>query len=987
MFCCIRTLKFQTRDFIALLVAMICLLFGVLEWWYLPLTPSLEIEVSNPYFTTMDQQGNCYIINDGKSEILKVNPQGEICARMSCNTHEEDTFGEADEVAVDTKGNIYVLDILWNDTGLGLSGERVLRYDSEGHFKEVVFETDYSDCMVMKRHCFSLRQLGDEIVFASVDAKKDQFMLYRIESGSDEANLECSVAWERAEEIQDISIVNKEQIMVVNKRGEIFRTDTVNATIVFEKKEKEYILPFFITGIGEDVYFSDICNQEIYQIENQKVDKLYTSERLEKITGISMSDTILETVQACSVGDNRYLCMTCADGVSVIDIQTDECREYTSIPYVKQFQALFILRVVAFVLAGLIFAYYLMVMIRYLIMSGVLGKKKFSIILIVGVSLSALFVMSTMLKSFKNNYVEEQIGNMCTVTQIASSIIDPEALKQVNYPADYGNDAYQKLQETMTELIDVSSPYSENLYCNIVKLVDDRCYALGYLDNSIGAYYPLDQGEVEEAHIVYETGETYINDGKSDATGSYVYVKTPIKDSGDNVVGIVEIGMVSDTLTYMVDSLRLSIVVEIVLMVIIAVFILNEVLAFAEDHKEWKRKKETEGKAVFPVSYLRVITFFCFVAYNMPTSFLPVYVEKFYDDSLPFSVELAGSLPLTVNFAMIGIMSVFCAGLLRKIGFRYIMMIGSALCMAGDLSLAMASDYWMAAGGLFLNGVGCGLLMNGLSIIVANQDSEGQSKGFSVINGAILSGMISGTVIGATIAENLGASRMFFVSTVIWGCICVMMFWIGKNFVMRPQSGVKKTENVLSAVFSNNILGYLILVVIPYTMVNGFTCYFLPIYADAYGLGESQTSLLLVMNCLVGIFLSGALTDVCRKYLGRASIVLSSVLSLGAILIFGYFENLYMLAFALFVLGVAKSFGSTTRELFFCEQPKVQQIGEDKAMGYYNLADNLGESLGTMVFGGIMSIGFLSGMWMLTGASAAMMGIYEILGRKFRKKS
>ena len=68
--------------------------------------------------------------------------------------------------------------------------------------------------------------------------------------------------------------------------------------------------------------------------------------------------------------------------------------------------------------------------------------------------------------------------------------------------------------------------------------------------------------------------------------------------------------------------------------------------------------------------------------------------------------------------------------------------------------MALAENYAMVLGGLIMGGAGCGLVMNGLSIMAANQEGEDQTKGFSVINGAILSGMISGTVIGAALAEN-----------------------------------------------------------------------------------------------------------------------------------------------------------------------------------------------------------------------------------------
>lgn len=66
----------------------------------------------------------------------------------------------------------------------------------------------------------------------------------------------------------------------------------------------------------------------------------------------------------------------------------------------------------------------------------------------------------------------------------------------------------------------------------------------------------MDESEAAEAKEVYRTGEKLINDGKQDATGSYVYVKTPVKDRNGKVAGIIEIGMVSDTLSGMIDSMK-----------------------------------------------------------------------------------------------------------------------------------------------------------------------------------------------------------------------------------------------------------------------------------------------------------------------------------------------------------------------------------------------------------------------------------------------
>lgn len=187
MFTAFRRLECKKTDIIWMILAAALLAAGMLVWWYLPVTLSVKRDISNPYFATMDQKGNRYIINEGKSEVLKISGKGRITARIAWGDHQKDCFGEADEVAVGSDGSIYILDILWNDTGLGLSGERVLKYTSDGKFAGVVFENDYTDMMIMKRHLFSLVALKNEIRFAAVDPDGKGFSTYVLKNGQTNA--------------------------------------------------------------------------------------------------------------------------------------------------------------------------------------------------------------------------------------------------------------------------------------------------------------------------------------------------------------------------------------------------------------------------------------------------------------------------------------------------------------------------------------------------------------------------------------------------------------------------------------------------------------------------------------------------------------------------------------------------------------------------------------------------------------------------------
>lgn len=978
MFSGFKNLEFRKKDTIILTVAFILLAAGLLLWWKYPLTLSMEREVAYPYYATMDQQGNTYIINEGKSEILKISPEQEILARLSNMDHQEDVFWEANDIAIDEEGNIYVHDVHWMDTGLGMAEERIIKFDENGNYLEVAFSKEYTENMIMKRHFFALEYQEGEIRFAVVDGLENSITVYAIDKEKKEAAVRQQIIRDDVESIQDIAIGGQNEVYYVDKYGAVYRWNG-EETCIYQTPEQTFILPYSIT-VSEtgEAYFTDLCNNEVYQIRDMEVSKFIDSELLYNMTGGDETEALL-TIEAAE--GNLFL--TCGNSLACMNVDSESFTQYTVVPYQLFLKAMISLRCIFFVITGIVFIYYLLVLLKYLIVSGAIVKNQGTVIMIAAVAGTTIVVMSGMLDNLKEVYVEERLNNMCTVSQIATDTIDAKLLHNVTYPADYGNDSYVALQRFMDQMIDVTSVYSENIYCNLVKYVDGRYYALAYLDNSIGAYYPLDAGEAEEASKVYQTKESYINDGKSDSTGSYVYVKAPVIDDAGEVAGIVEIGMVSDTLSAKIDEIRIKIMVSIALIVIIAIFLIKEVMSFWTSHKEWKQKKVATKETVFPISWFRIFVVLCFVAYNMPTCFLPVYMESFYVESLPMNIELAGSLPLTVNFMMIGIMSLLCTGFMRKLGFRVVIMLGGVFSLFGDLMMCLAANYWMAFGGLVLNGIGCGFIMNALSIIVANQSNEDQEEGFSVMSGSILTGMISGTVIGGALAENIGASKMFLFSSAIWLVLIIFGVLTGGTFKMKAQTEEKQEKKgTFKFLCSGKILGYFIFIVTPFTIIGGFTSYFLPVFAAEYGLTESQTSLLLVMNCLVGIFLSETLTKVMLKSLGRGAIYLSTILSLAGLVLFGMFQNLYMLAFVLLLLGAARSFGAPIREITFCGQKEVQDYGEGRAMGLYNFADNIGDSLGTVVFGSILTVGFSFGMWALSGVSVLLMAIYEGLWRK-----
>ena len=441
MFSSLRFLKFGKKDLVAACLIVICTIYAILQWYYMVPSGIMGREVISPYLVTMDEEGNCYISHDGKSEVLKVNQKDQITAWMTVNSHELYTFGQANDIAVDEEGNIFISDITWNASGLGMECESVLEFDSKGHYKSYPAYFDYSNLndltdlegvpeLVMRRNIYSLtHNQGDTFLALPAMSEEGESKVYIFQNqkngqeGAEEGTFlpVYDELWERAEDIQDIAVVEAGWFYVVDKKGEIFLSKDGKVTSVYKTDESSYVLPYSMT-VDErgTAYFTDICNGEIYQIKEKTVSKLYDQETLTKMTGFPMSETILQTIKAVKSGGTQYLTMTCADGAAVINLETGDCRVLSELSYLPAVQVMNVLRYIAVVLAVLIAFYYLLVLIKYLYVSGILEKKSISLALILGVGIASLFVMNNMMANFQDSFISEQINKLCMVAQIAS---------------------------------------------------------------------------------------------------------------------------------------------------------------------------------------------------------------------------------------------------------------------------------------------------------------------------------------------------------------------------------------------------------------------------------------------------------------------------------------------------------------------------------------------------------------------------------------
>ncbi|NLW43554.1 MAG: MFS transporter [Syntrophomonadaceae bacterium] len=186
-------------------------------------------------------------------------------------------------------------------------------------------------------------------------------------------------------------------------------------------------------------------------------------------------------------------------------------------------------------------------------------------------------------------------------------------------------------------------------------------------------------------------------------------------------------------------------------------------------------------------------------------------------------------------------------------------------------------------------------------------------------------------------------------------------------------------------IFNKHILSFMALIQIPYIVMSAFVYYYVPIYANGQGLGETESCMLIMISSLCSVYLSVGLTNYLSNKIKDKTIYLSSVITYIALVMFAFNMTVPMLVLALIMIGVANSFGTPSRVGYFTNSEEANAYGKNRAMGIYNFVDNIGESAGPMVLAGIVSTGFLGGMVKLVLAFAGMNGLFA-LSRLVSKK-
>ncbi len=948
----------NTRKKLALILGAACLLLAALCWVFRPLFTDAPFSTAyafdGPSGVFPGESGRLYIIDQGKKTVLITDGQGKLLRSIDCGTDGDSEPYYASLVAEGADGSIYVADTRYAGQGTRISQERIFRYDANGENGVCIYLIDYEtieqEAPLQYGNILSLREENGALVFTR---KTDNGL----------AVCQLDLASGRLQSAgydlpgQYISDADAEpgtlRPIFTNRLGQVCTVTDGATEVLLDEGRTSWML------CAEEgrIYYSDIAANAVlcYDLETGR----------EEI--VLEAPDILYGVQ--TAGGRLYT----TDYMGYYMLEDGEASYVDALTYSQP-----LLRCALW--AALFLGGLLAVAVAYLLLAPALHRPKSELFqrmaIVLGVSLCmgclVGYITINQMVSNQKATVMEQLNLFC---DILVENTDTEALANIDSLADYKGEDFNQVKEPLDALTRMGYENGMYYYYAIYSTDGEIIYTIMDFEETLPARYPVYAYGEEGYTEVLSDGESVEFGGDVSSYGSWAFVLKPIRDAAGEPMAIMEVGTNLDDLDSQIQELVKEVALTILSMAVVLLMIIVEIIFYAE-HRERKRKNlALPGLAAqFP---LRLLIFLAYLVDCMQDAFVSILANQLYTPILGIPQSVGAALPLSAQVFAAAVMAFLGGGLSRKAGVKKTLVGGFLLEITGCLLCGAGGTYFSLLGGKAVIGMGLGLIIVSLNAIAARGEDEAESaKAFTDISAGTLAGVTAGAGVGSIILSFGHYSMVYFVGAAIL-LIGLALSFSGRDYKEAAVAKAKEEVGFFRFLFNRQVITFLLLMLLPFLMGLSFREYFFPIYAAELGMSETMIGRLYLICGLLVIYAGPQLTGkLIARLGGKWTVTLASALIIAAPLLYVAIPTLATTIVGVLLLSVAISFGYAAQSTYYSELPSVEHYGGGRAMGIYSLFENIGQTIGPMIYGLAMMLGYRSGLGLIGGAMLALLLLF-----------
>ena len=905
-----------------------------------------------------------YVLDSGHERLINFSKDNKKIAMLNVPVDEECDYLYINNYCISPEGDVYISACEW--TGMSVSRETIIKYSPDFSVQEKIIDYEYNDAPISKNRIAGLTVENGTISY--LYKMDDSVRIVQIENGQESfREIDYKNAFNAILRVR----IADDKVYILDKIGKILCFTGDECETIYDICENEQnIVPYDFAVDGEDCLFVDLKSGLL-----KKVTSVNTSEVVEKTQGTTVN-----------IGKSGEI-LTCGDNY----VQIYKDNEITTINKICKNSIELIIQIGSFVLLMIFInmMFYIISRVIFVISTLKISQfKRITFLVLAAVAVVIMLITNSMLNIFSSTYEEKIVEQLNLCARMVADSIKETDMAAVEYATDFDNESYRNMINAMEEVFYDGDDFCKSLYCDILKLDENNhAYAICYLDQTAGTYYPLNDEESEMVAKVYENKE-YISAYSGDASGYYLFTKYPIFSEKGDVIGIIDVGIPDYVAYEQIDKMKkevISAMIAVLLLLGVGVSEGSSILFGYERYKKEVRNNEN----IIPGYLLRILIFAIFAAYNMVSSFLPVYILKHSENVNLINESITASLPISVNIFIVGVMSLPCAALIRKMGVVKICVVSAICSVVGNGVLFFFTGYGAIFAGLILDGIGVGVLTNATYVLIAMiKDDVNRIEGFSIYNAACNSGTNFGIILGSILAVKFSQQDIFGVVAALWIVIIVFVVVLGKKLSdyieVNNNQEVKKEGRSIWMLFKNKqTVSFFILIQNTYILYSAFVFFYLPIFCDELGYNETTVSVLFFVFSEIIVVFGDFLTKRVSSKFKENGMLLGIAIAIVGIMIFAFLSNMVGMCIALILLAIADAFEKPVSQETYLNMKAVKDCGEDNSIGVYNFTENIGQALGPTVFAKLMSSQVvLFSLSIFNASIAGLVLMYKLINKR-----
>lgn len=907
---------------------------------------TFKYKLNSPSGIFEGNSGKLYVIDGAKKKVLILDNNLKLINLIKGNK-EKNGFYYASLICDDNNEDIYIADTVYSGQGTIISKERIIKYDAQGNFKENIYEIQYdgAEAPLQYGNILSLDFKDNKLIF--ILKSKNYIEVITLDP---KTKVKTGKTYNLENIYPSSADLNMESLkpVIVSRKGDIYIAGENNELKILLKSESAGTA-WKVDWAENHIYYTDLEAKEIKEISPEGTLKI-----------IYQSEDILYTV--FGKGENIYS----TDYSGLITIKNGKSRYTTELQtsnkYIDIFLVIFILNTV-FSFSYLVFN--LLLKVKNILKFDAVQK---SLIIIISSLLVSVLVgyltFSTMLSYVHKNTIKD-LNLFCDILVQST---DTETLKNIDKISDYRGNDYLKVKNELDSKI--KKAYGNNIYYYYIlyKASDNIIYGVMDYEDTMTSKHPFYQWEENAYTDVLRHGKSVEISNDESAYGTWSFVLKPIFDKDGKAIAIMEVGINTDEIKKNQKQIILNTVAIISCSVAVMIILMLEVI-FIMKYKERKEKLNTKKNLNINFRFpLRSLIFISFFSDSMQDSFMPILSAKRYEAffNIPQSIGIA--LPITLQLMNSALFSFLGGSIIRKAGVKKTMIFGFFSQMAGYIICAYTDSFLGLLAGKSFSGMGMGLIIvvvNTVAAIAKNEADSGTS--FGEINAGILAGVTAGVGIGSVVLSLWNYSGVYYVAA-IFICSGLLLVLMGEEYF--PSKNKKNTDNmkIHKFILDKKVITFLALVLMPFLVALSYREYFFPLYAQTKGISEANIGYLYLVSGLIVIYTGPVLTNyLIVKFGTKKTLISSSILMCFGTLLFAAMPSLLTAIIGILSLTIAISFGYAVQSTYYTSLPAVSDYGESRAMGVYAVFDSGGQTVGPVIYGAALMLGYQWGMALIGG--------------------